>query len=272
MSIKRITILTYLIIILNFFITAVVAQSPSPNVTSSNNFSTSSNPPPNSPLSVMIPGANCGLPGAANGADRCCFSKPPIPRIPETFGGLTIPYPFGVNKIWNGIHDSIFDYMLDHQKEQACVYGKASSDPASESCTCNIVGEPSALPILDQLCKTYLPGSPELTSCSQCALGQGRWAGKAGIWTGIGCVPVGLGAFISEYVMTFGIGFGGIVAFGCILYSAFQIQTSQGSPEKIKNAQQTMTSCIMGLILLIFSVFILQVIGVDILRIPGLTK
>jgi len=47
------------------------------------------------------------------------------------------------------------------------------------------------------------------------------------------------------------------------------MQSSQGNPEKLKKAQEMITSCIMGLMLIIFSVFILKLIGVNILKIPG---
>jgi putative Mn2+ efflux pump MntP len=67
-------------------------------------------------------------------------------------------------------------------------------------------------------------------------------------------------------------GLAGIIAIGCITFAAIQFQLSQGDTEKIKKARELMTSCIMGLILIIFSVFILRVIGVDILQLPGLGK
>jgi len=47
------------------------------------------------------------------------------------------------------------------------------------------------------------------------------------------------------------------------------MQSSQGNPEKLKKSQDMITSCIMGLMLIIFSIFILKLIGVDILKIPG---
>ena len=75
--------------------------------------------------------------------------------------------------------------------------------------------------------------------------------------------------FIEETIFGLGIGLAGMVSLLCIIYAAFTMQSSQGNPEKIKKAQELLTSCIMGLILIIFSVFILRLIGVSILRIPG---
>jgi hypothetical protein len=46
--------------------------------------------------------------------------------------------------------------------------------------------------------------------------------------------------------------------------------SSSGDPERLKGGQELLTSAIAGLIMLIFSVFILRVIGVDILKLPGL--
>jgi hypothetical protein len=94
-------------------------------------------------------------------------------------------------------------------------------------------------------------------------------SGTVGIWTSIGCISSDLKGFISQTLLSWGIGLAGIIALLCIIYSAFQMQTSQGNPEKIKKAQELLTSCIMGLMLIIFSIFILKLIGVNILKIPG---
>ena len=57
-----------------------------------------------------------------------------------------------------------------------------------------------------------------------------------------------------------------------IIYSGYVLATSQGNKEKIAAARETLTSAILGLLFIIFSIVILEIIGVDILRIPGLTR
>lgn len=60
----------------------------------------------------------------------------------------------------------------------------------------------------------------------------------------------------------------GAIAVVLFIMAGYKYMTSQGEPEKIKEAQGEITSAIIGLLFLIFSMVILQVIGVDILRIP----
>ncbi|MBE2287909.1 MAG: hypothetical protein IAE95_00040 [Chitinophagaceae bacterium] len=122
--------------------------------------------------------------------------------------------------------------------------------------------EPLATGNSRRLCQNIENGE-EQRECNNCIY-------RGGNWTALGCIYPDLKSFIQYQVFGFGIGIAGTVALGCIIYSAFLMQTSAGEPEKITKAQELMTSCIIGLIVVIFSVFILRVIGVDILRIPGM--
>jgi len=92
------------------------------------------------------------------------------------------------------------------------------------------------------------------------------------LWTALGCIDLKMDSFIQNQLFGWGLGLAGLSAFLCIIYSAFIFQTSSNNPEKITQAQDTMTSCITGLIVIIFSVFILNIIGVDILKIPGFSR
>jgi hypothetical protein len=54
-----------------------------------------------------------------------------------------------------------------------------------------------------------------------------------------------------------------------IIISGYRLMISQGNPENIKNAKDQLTAAIIGLLFVIFSLVILQIIGVNILGLPG---
>jgi len=88
-----------------------------------------------------------------------------------------------------------------------------------------------------------------------------------GINTAIGCIPVltdSPNEFLSS-ILSWAVGVGSGIAFLLMLYAGFMVMTASGNPERLKAGQELLTSAIAGLILLIFSVFILKFIGVDIL-------
>lgn len=176
-------------------------------------------------------------------------------------------------------------YESVNKPENVCVTGQPVGTPGSNSCYCKM-GASAAITALAPLCLN-ITSETEQNQCFQCLgykivrtggagdiqflpLEIGGYTGTGGgIWTGIGCVKTTLTTFIQETVFGIGIGLAGLVALGCMIYSAFLLQTSQGNAEKITTAQDMMKSCIFGLLLIIFSVFILRVIGVNILQIPG---
>lgn len=158
-------------------------------------------------------------------------------------------------------------------------------EPSTDTCYCQSGGS-AALTSLAQYCGN-ITNQQEQIDCMSC-LGIARIdatqiviGGKGfnynqkitfkdgGVWTGIGCVKTSLKEFVQETVLGLGIGIAGAMALICIIFASIQMQLSRGTPEKIKKAQELLTSCIMGLIVIIFSVFLLRIIGVNILRIPG---
>jgi hypothetical protein len=158
----------------------------------------------------------------------------------------------------------------------------AGGEPNSDSCYCK-AGAGAALRSLAGMCMR-IKNDQEKRDCMNCLgydvvgdIKKNWWETtqitrndrSGGVWTGIGCVQTSLSGFIQETVFGLGIGLAGITALGCIIYSAILYQTSAGNSEKLQSAQELLRSCIFGLLLIIFSVFILRVIGVDLLRIPG---
>lgn len=115
---------------------------------------------------------------------------------------------------------------------------------------------PSLAPICDQLDPQYSG------KCWDC-MNRGR------IWTAIGCIPIDINAFVQDYLLVIGTGMAGGVSFLYFLYGVFLFLTSSGNAEIIAKAKEIIISAISGLLLIIFSVFLLKIIGVDILRLPG---
>jgi hypothetical protein len=90
-----------------------------------------------------------------------------------------------------------------------------------------------------------------------------------GIDTAIGCIPLGNSTEFLGFLLRWGLGVGGGVAFLLILYAGFQITTSAGNPQQLQAGKEMLTAAIAGLMLLIFSVFLLELIGVKIFDLPG---
>ena len=88
------------------------------------------------------------------------------------------------------------------------------------------------------------------------------------VWTAIGCIPTTPEGFISKF-LGLGVGIGGGIAFLLILFGGFQVLTSAGNPERLGAGRELLGSAISGLILLVLSIFLLRLIGFNILGIPG---
>lgn len=84
--------------------------------------------------------------------------------------------------------------------------------------------------------------------------------------TALGCLPTDPKAFVNKAV-PWAIYLGAGIAFLLGVFGALMIVLSAGNPEKMQAGKEMITSAIGGLILIVFAVFILRVVGVDILRI-----
>ena len=86
--------------------------------------------------------------------------------------------------------------------------------------------------------------------------------------TALGCVPVQMDKFV-QWLLPILFGISGGIAFLLMVYGFIMMGISGGDPKKVAGAQETITSAITGLLLSIFALFILKLIAVDILQIPG---
>ena len=73
------------------------------------------------------------------------------------------------------------------------------------------------------------------------------------------------------WLMTWLFGVAGGIAFLLMAYGFILIATSAGDEKKIQGAKETITSAVTGLIICIFAIFILRLIAVNILKIPGIS-
>lgn len=89
------------------------------------------------------------------------------------------------------------------------------------------------------------------------------------LYTAIGCIPFTSENAFARFFLTWGIGIAAGLAFILIIVAAFQIITSSGDPKKLQAGKELLTAAIAGLLLLIFSAFILRIVGVQLLGIPG---
>jgi len=88
------------------------------------------------------------------------------------------------------------------------------------------------------------------------------------LYTAIGCFPIGDAQSSMVFIFRWALGIGGGISFLLIILASFQITSSSGNPEKIQAGRELLTSAIAGLIMLIFSFYILKVIGVDLFKLP----
>ncbi len=95
-------------------------------------------------------------------------------------------------------------------------------------------------------------------------------ANGKGVMTAIGCVPTEPQAFVNGVIRYGTLASGGLALLLMILASVRYI-FSEGNPDNIKKAWDQFLNAFIGLLFILFSVLLLELIGVDILGIPGLS-
>jgi len=99
--------------------------------------------------------------------------------------------------------------------------------------------------------------------------GSGAASADPKIDTALGCVPVRMDSFIT-WLLPKLFGIVGGISFLLMVYGFILMSTSKGDPKVVQGARETITSAITGLLVSIFALFILRLIAVDILQIPGI--
>lgn len=87
-------------------------------------------------------------------------------------------------------------------------------------------------------------------------------------WTVFGCLDTAPGGFVSQIyqiIVSISAGFA-LLAF---IYGGFTVLTSGGDPQRVRSGKNIIMGAIFGILLIVFSVFLLRLIGFEIIKIPG---
>ena len=90
-----------------------------------------------------------------------------------------------------------------------------------------------------------------------------------GVNTAIGCLMAGEPKVFISQLLGWGVGVGGGIAFLMIVLAGFQMTTASGDPKRVQAAKELLTSALAGLLLIVFSILLLNLIGFQILKLPG---
>jgi len=112
------------------------------------------------------------------------------------------------------------------------------------------------------LCSQIPDTSPQSksarTACYNCT----------GIWSAVGCIPTN-GSDTIATIVTIALGMAGGFGLLMIIAAGGMLVLSRNDTKKVGDAKDMISSVVMGLLFIVFSVTILQFIGVSILKIPG---
>lgn len=164
-------------------------------------------------------------------------------------------YFLSVSILEGGIPDYTFPCNASITVKGGCI------DGTCQTAVVNLENE-SRGPNKFNLCDQIDPNNKKARdNCDTCYENEG-------IWTAIGCIPRDAPSIIATLIRV-GLSMAGGFGLISILVAGFMYSTSQGDVKRANDAREMMTAAIIGLLFIIFSVAILEFIGVSVLRLPG---
>lgn len=103
-----------------------------------------------------------------------------------------------------------------------------------------------------------------------CEPDHGAGSSSPQVNTALGCMPVKVDEFVTWF-LPYLFGIAGGISFLLMVSGFISMATSGGDPKKVEGAREKVTAAITGLIVSIFALFLLKLIAIDILQIPGMT-
>lgn len=204
--------------------------------------------------------AACAAHGGFEGYKNLCIKSNTNPEyicefVRKTFVGLSQPISEFDAASCNLLLSKITPLL--GRSNLLCDEGFTCVNDGSDQGVCSLGGQGAF-----DLCQ-QAPDEAGKQACQNCVTEKG------GIWTAIGCLPTQPTAFI-PMIIRLAIGVAGGIALLLMLVGVLTITLAAGNPDKVQEGKERITSAIAGLSLILFAAVLLQVIGVDLLRIPGL--
>ncbi len=115
---------------------------------------------------------------------------------------------------------------------------------------------------------------PDWNSCHSCLYNSANQPQQNKTWTPIGCIGFDIGqpgGFV-QTVLRFITGIAGGLSFLGFLWGGFQLTISRGDPGRVNAGRSMILASLGAFLLILFSVFLLHFIGVEILALPGFQK
>lgn len=220
------------------------------------------------PTSLIAGGIQPGSMGASLQKVFVTIKSGLVSDYGETFsiagGNVTVPYLFPTG---DKFEIRFYDVSAAYPYEGAC----NADIVIAENCpadSCNqtnsmTTGTYKRFELCDQIID---PGMKQ--QCLNCMSGSTSTSKQPGVWTAIGCIGRDPES-ITKSLIQLGVGMGGGLCLITCLAGGFLLTTSEGNPKKVEEAKEMITGAIIGLLFVLFSVIILQFIGVTIFHIPG---
>lgn len=212
---------------------------------------------------MIPPGDQCRVYYQANGScppslECVAEGATPTPTVPPGVTPTMPPptpteSPFGCPNQYYGKYCDDVTNTLVCRPDQFCDSTQAPPPPAGCTGVCvSLTPIPTVTPAGGSTIPVYDPG---------CTTDNGQ----EGVKSALGCLPTNPERF-TNIALPWAIGIGAGIAFLLGVFGATMITLSAGNPEKMQAGKEMITSAIAGLLLIIFAMFILRVVGVDILK------
>ncbi|MDP1743809.1 MAG: pilin [Candidatus Amesbacteria bacterium] len=142
---------------------------------------------------------------------------------------------------------------------------RTGDPPTIPAATTGTYKQPDADPQNKNAC-SYLMSIPDPDSFEKCddCMKEGH------VWTSLGCIKAADPyAFVGQ-IITWAVVLGAGLATAIIGFQGLQIVMSGDDPKKVKASQEAITAAISGLLLIVFSIMLMNILGIKVLNITNL--